>query len=264
MIINNFVVDRIRRGMMLSSTDGSVLWSINQITNPTLTVNADTSDAVDALGVPIATFNRAKTAEFSAENSIFDLGLLAAQSGSAIDESTADNTFNVPVFDEVKVTTADTITLSKTPAEGTLKYCYAMNGDGTLGKKFTVGQATAAGVVTLTGKTVAFNSGEAAVGTYIFAQYETVANGTSGSQASRVINKASEFPKAGRFLLEVLGCDVCDQTKTVAAFVEFPVAKLTSDIDYTFATDSTQSFTLRAMQDYCDHDKLLFKVIIPE
>lgn len=264
MIINNFVIDRIKRGMMLSSTDGSVLWSINQITNPTLTVSSETVDAVDALGVPIATFNRAKTAEFSAENSLFDLGLLAAQSGTTVDESTADNTYNVPVFDDIKVTAADTATLSKTPADGTLKYVYIQNGDGTLGEKFTVGSSASGNTVSVSDKVITFASGKAPVGTYIFAMYETEVNGTSGSQASRVINKASEFPKAGRFLLEAIGCDVCDQTKVVAAYIEFPVAKLQSDFDYTFATDSTHSFSLKAMQDYCDPDKLLFKVIIPE
>ena len=33
--INNFVIDRIRRGYMLHSTTSKMLWSVTQITNPT-------------------------------------------------------------------------------------------------------------------------------------------------------------------------------------------------------------------------------------
>ena len=68
--LNNFVIDRVMRGVALSQTDGSVLFSLNQVTNPTLTVSSESTDAVDALGTPIATFYRAKSAEFSAENEI--------------------------------------------------------------------------------------------------------------------------------------------------------------------------------------------------
>ena len=34
--VNNFVIDRVLRGMMLSAADDSIMWSINQITNPSL------------------------------------------------------------------------------------------------------------------------------------------------------------------------------------------------------------------------------------
>lgn len=53
--LRNFVIDRVRRGIMLSSADGSMLWQVNQITNPSLSVTSDTVDAVDALSTPIMT-----------------------------------------------------------------------------------------------------------------------------------------------------------------------------------------------------------------
>ena len=53
--ISNFVIDRVRRGFMMHSSTGEVLWALNQIENPTLNVTAETADAVDALGTPIAT-----------------------------------------------------------------------------------------------------------------------------------------------------------------------------------------------------------------
>ena len=52
--LSNFVIDRVRRGVMLHSSTGEMLWSINQIENPSLNVSSETSEAVDALGTPIA------------------------------------------------------------------------------------------------------------------------------------------------------------------------------------------------------------------
>lgn len=70
--VNNFVIDHVLRGIM-TKKDGTYMWSINQITNPSLNVSlTDTAQAVDALGSPIAEFDRGRSAEFGAENSLFD------------------------------------------------------------------------------------------------------------------------------------------------------------------------------------------------
>ena len=58
--LNNFVIDRIVRGVALSQDDDSVLFSINQIQNASLNCASESTDAVDALGTPIATFYRAR------------------------------------------------------------------------------------------------------------------------------------------------------------------------------------------------------------
>lgn len=39
--INNFVIERITRGTMLSSADRSLLWALNQIEEPSLSVTSD-------------------------------------------------------------------------------------------------------------------------------------------------------------------------------------------------------------------------------
>lgn len=54
-MVRNFVIDRIRRGVMFHSSTGEVLWALNQIENPSLNVSSETADAVDALGTPIMT-----------------------------------------------------------------------------------------------------------------------------------------------------------------------------------------------------------------
>lgn len=255
--INNFVINRVLRGLMTSKSDNSVLWSINQITNPALNVSTETTDAVDALGAKIMTFDRAKNAEFTAENSLFDLGLAAAQAGTEKEIATGDKKVITPIFDtiEVKGTTA---TLKHEPTQQ-ISVIYALNGDSTLGKKYTNGGEATADTFVHTAKS---NSIQVPTGledgTELFVMYEYEA-----TEAVAVHNDAVNFPKNGVFYLEVLGADICDPEKLIHAYIKFYNAKLVADVDMSFTTEGTHNFTIQAMQNYCDKNKRLFSIIVP-
>lgn len=265
MEIKNFVIDRVLRGIMLSTTNGEALWSINQVEEPSLTMSADTVDAVDALGVPIMTFERAKTAEFSAQSSLFDLGLLAAQSGSSVETSSNTRKIETPCFEEIEIPSSGTsVTLKHTPnatGKNGIPFIYVVNGDGTLGTKYEYNASASASNFSFDGKTLTFPTGMEA-GTVILVIYYYDADDTD--EAASVTGTASSFPDAGKFVLEVLGCDVCDISKKYHAYIIFPQAKLQSDFDLSFTTDSKHPFTLKAMQQYCDREKKLFQIVIPD
>lgn len=181
------------------------------------------------------------------------------QSGTALDVASANNKYNVPWFDEIKVAAAGTINLTRTPVASTLKYIWVMNGDGSLSTKYTVGSD-----VTLSGKVLTLDAEKAPVDARFFVPYEFEASDAAGQGATRVTGDAVNFPKAGKFILEVLGADICDPSTLYSAYIIFPNARMLSDFDISWATDSTHPFSMRANQDYCDPDKVLFRVVIPE
>lgn len=256
--INNFVIDRILKGAMLSKTDKTVLWSINQITNPSLSCATETVDAVDALGTRIMQFERSKSATFSAENSLFDLGLAAAQFGNEKNVASESNKIIAPMFETIDVTEETTYTLKHTPTEQ-LTAIYLLNGDETLGTKYTQGSGATATNFVHTDKSneITIPTGIPA-GSRLFMIYDY-----ESTAAVAVQNNATDFPKAGEFIMEVLGCDVCDTTKLVHAYIRFPNAKLTGEVDMTFTTEGTHPFTIEAMQNYCDKVilRLVYQVI---
>lgn len=271
MSINNIVIDRLLRGTMFSSSTREAMWSITQISNFSINVTTDSQDAVDATGTPIHRFYRAKQCEVTAENALFDFGLLAAQGGGdqALVASTAEKKFNVPIFDEIEIETATSATLTHTPVlpageTYAVPYVYVLNGDGTLGKKLTCGASAAAGVFTQDGKNLTFAADDLAVGDTIIAFYDYEANGTSGSQALRLQNTAKDFPRAGRFVIEALGVDPCSPTDLIYFYIIMPNASLSPDVDISFSADMTHSFSLTANQSYCDKTKLLYEIVIPE
>jgi hypothetical protein len=249
--LNNFVIDRVVRGIATDMKTGDVLFSINQITNPSLNCTAESTDAVDALNVPIATFYRAKTAEFSAENALFDMNLLATQSGTAKKVASAEAKITAPCFQTIDITSSTAYTLSHTPKTGTTPKIYVLNGDGTLGEKVEIDTTAAARKVALAGTALTVVAGEAGykAGEQLFIMYEYEADGSTKNGAVEVANSANNFPVGCKFVMEILGADVCDQTNLIYAYLVFPNAKLSPDFDWSIATDSTHPFSMKAMQE---------------
>lgn len=257
--INNFVIDHVLRGVMISSTDGSLMQSINQIEDPSLSCTADEREAVDALGTPIMTFQNGKQAEFSATNSLFDLSLLATQMGTEKEVASETAMITTPVFFTGDVKDAQ-FKLTKAP-KAEITEIYELRGDGTTGKKFTLAAADPAeGEFAYDSETMTITVNAAvADGSQFFVVYET-----ETASAVQVTNSAKNYPKAGKFIMEVLGCDVCDPSTLVYAYVIFPNAKLDSNVDLTFTTDGKHPFSMKAQQAYCDKKKVLFNIVIPE
>ena len=236
--LNNFVIDRIVRGVALSQKDDSVLFSINQIQNASLNCASESTDAVDAMGTPIATFYRAKSAEFSAENALFDMNLMATQLGTSKKVASSTSKIVVPAMESFTVAEGGKQTLKHVPVTYTVvkdgvssnvssvKEIYALNGDSTFGTKYTVATAASATSFAIAGKEITLPTG-LAVGTEMFVMYEY-----ETENAVEVVNSATNFPVGCKFVMEVLGCDVCDQTNLVYAYVIFNNAKLSPDFDW--------------------------------
>ena len=230
--LNNFVIDRVVRGIAVSQGDntklgisaGDVLFSINQITNPSLSCSSESTDAVDALNVPIATFYRAKTAEFSAENALFDMNLLATQAGTTKKVASASAKIETPCFQTVDITSETSYTLSHTPKDGTTPKVYVLNGDGTLGDKVVIDSTASDKKIALAGTTVNVVVGGKGykAGDQLFFMYDYEADGEAGNGAVEVANSATNFPVGCKFIMEILGADVCDQTNLIYAYLIFP------------------------------------------
>ena len=255
--MNNFVIDRIIRGVALSQKDDSVLFSINQIQNASLNCASESTDAVDAMGTPIATFYRAKSAEFSAENALFDMNLMATQLGTTKKVASAESKITVPAMESFTVEGGKYV-LKHAPKVVPTEI-YALAQDSTFAHKYV--RETSA-----SDEAFAYSDADHSLtlptgivdGTEMFVMYEY-----DTTAAVEVVNSAKNFPVGCKFIMEVLGCDVCDQTNLVYAYVIFNNAKLSPDFDWSIATDGTHPFSMKAQQDYCDKEKRLFSIVIP-
>lgn len=203
--INNFVIDRVVRGVALSQKDDSVLFSINQMQNVSLNCASESTDAVDALGTPIATFYRAKSCEFSAENAIFDMNLMSTQLGTKKKVASSASKIVVPAMESFIVDSTKKYELKHTPKTAPAEI-YELNGDSTFGIKYVKGTSPTATEFSIANNQINLPTGVAEdTEMFVMYEYET-------ENAVEVVNSATQFPVGCRFVMEVLGCDVCDQT----------------------------------------------------
>lgn len=257
--VSNFVIDHVLSGAMIDTKYDSIIWQINQISEPSLNVSSETAEAVDALGTPITTFNRSKKAEFSASNALFDLGLFAAQNGVEKKVASASQKVVSPMFETIVVPTSNTtpVSLKHTPLK-TPQVIYQLKGDGSLGEKLVYNSGAGTGKFTYSNGQITFPT-DAKTGAEYFIQYEYEAE-----RAVAVTGDAINYPRAGKFVMEVLGTDTCDPSTLIHAYIVFPNAKLDANVDLTFSTDGKHPFKLIAQQSYCDRQKTLFSIVIPD
>lgn len=258
MDFKNIIIDRVIDGV--AEAHGEILFRLNQITNPSLSCSSESTDAVDALGIPITTFYRAKTAEFTAENALLDLDLAAAQFGTERIIASAAKTVITPRYETLTVADGVTeYTLEKEPLEP-ITAIYALSTADGLGEKYTSGAAATGNEFIYDAETHKITIPEdIAAGTQLFVKYEY-----ASEVSNEVKNTATNFPQAFKFTLRVLCCDACDPTTLRIAYVIFPNAKLSPDAELSFTTDATHNFTINCQTEYCDKEKRLFSIVVDE
>lgn len=258
--LNNIVVDRVLRGIFSDKND-NIIFSLNQVQNLSINSTSESQEIVDALGVSIMELMRSKAIEASAENAIYDFGLLAAQYGTEKVTAAEGSELTVPTMESFEVKAGEdgailTYSLKHTPVAAP-SAIYALNGDSTLGAKFAKGTSASAtefayadGVITL--------PTDVKAGDEMFVMYEY-----KSANAVEVVNSAKDFAKMGKMTFEVLVYDVCDPETKIFAYLILPRFQLSNDFDWSIGGDSqTHGFSGKAMVDYCARDKKMLRVVI--
>lgn len=267
--INEFVIDKPIEGMMFNSA-GSILWNVRDFKDPKLSVSTDTEDAVDALGTPIMQFDRSKKAEFSATKAGLSLDLIAARGG--VDKVTASGTATVYVPVWMEATVADdvpTVTLGHTPyaevGSSAIPYIWAIDPvtKARIARYTLDDSAAGAAKFTLSTTTLTLPTGRTGAVTFLIPYtYASVGSATAG--AVEVKYAADLFAPVGQFVMKVLGYSKCDAQTRYYAWVIFPNAKLSGDVDVTLNPGTTDDFKITALPDYCATTKTCFSIIVPE
>lgn len=251
--LNNIIVDRVLRGIFTDKND-NVIFALNQIQDLSLNQTSESQEVKDAFGVSIAELMRSKALEASANNAIYDFGLLAAQYGTTKTE--VGTKLVVPTMESFEVPESKEYTLKNTPVtEPTV--IYALNGDSTLGAKYVKESAASETAFAYADGVISIPTG-VQVGAEMFVMYEY-----ETENAIEVVNKANEFAKLGKMTFEILAYDVCDPETKLYGYLILPKFQLSNDFDWSIGGDSQQhAFSGKALVDYCSKDKKMCRVVI--
>lgn len=253
--VQNLVFDKVLRVAAFKKGTNDYLYGMTQVQDAALNGAAESTDVLDNVGAKIMTLYRAKTAEFSGANALFDLGVLAAQVGTEKKVGAA----LVPAFETIEVGAEATVTLAHTP-KGQITEIFALNGDSTLGTRYEGAEAASgtAFIHVADSNTITVPTGLAA-GTKLFVMYDYEA-----TDAISVINESNNFPKAVKLVIEALAYDPCDQNNKILVYITCPNAIMSADFDVSMAAGESHSFTYQLQQDYCSEMKTLYSVVVVE
>lgn len=258
--MNDVVIERILRYEHYNTSTGLLEWSANQLEDASLNITSESTEVTDAIGSVIATFFRGRSAEFSATNSLFNLGIAAAQTGNptGLVRGSETNKINVPRSETFTLDgTATTITLADVPT-GTsgaeISYIYALDGTGYTSTHYSLGAAASGTSFALDAatKTITLPTGLTA-GTRIMVNYKA-----DIADAVKLSANGTDAPIAGKGLLWVKCHNVCDKSKIVYGILEFPNAQPSPDYELNFTPDGKHSITIEMNKDYCDPEQILY------
>ncbi len=240
--IRSFTIERIVRGVMFDTGTGKAMFSLNQMSDATLSVTSESVSVPDALGSPIVTYDRGKTATLTGTSAMFDFDLLAAQSGVDKTIASSSNTIETPAFEEVTLAAAQTDwVLNNTPVGVTgaeIPFIYALLGDSSFGTAYPISASASATSFALdtASKTITVPTGLPA-GTRLWVYYSF-----NAVNAIEVVNSGNGYGKMGRFVMEVIGNDPCSISTKYKAYVIFGNAKLSSNFDISFTSEGGHPF----------------------
>ena len=269
--IDNLLIKKVRRVVFTDTASGDIYFNASEIENPSLNITSENTQKTDALGVPVATFYNGDSAEFSAENSLFSLGILAAQFGSDIEQASVDNKIVTPCVETIKVKESspgvmnEKITLKHVPIgeKGSeIPVIYILQKNKALGKKYVVGAAKSATAFTVEAadKTITLpTDSEITKDTVIFVSYEYEAE-----SAVKVDKVSGNEPLSGKAIVHVIFCDPCNKQTEYAGWLVFGNAQLSPEVDLTFDTESTHPLSFTCQKEWCDEEGKLLSVIVPE
>ena len=251
---NEVVLEKVKQASLYDIESGELLHRLTSIEDPSLNTTADKEEVVNAQGETITDIYRAKKATFGGSNSLFSFDLAASQFGAEKEVASADNKIINYIAETLTIANGQ-VKLSKTPVEGGIPYIYIME-SGDVGESYAVGAAATEdeAVVAADGTiTVPTSITEGRV--YVEYPYES-------EEAVRVVNRAGEYPTAGKLVILALFRDKCTD-KVILGSIICPKAKLNPEsVDLSLTPTGKHPFEYTMMKDFCSDDDKLFEIVL--
>lgn len=251
--LDDIIIDRILYGVA-EDHDGVIQYVLTQLADATINITAETKDAVDNTGALIKRFYQGKQGEFSANNAMLNVNILAASSGNAKEVAEVGKAIAMPKIITVKAGSTATLTGY---TDGTVAV-NALGSNGSLGKAYTKGDTASDTEFSLTSGGEFTPPTDSDVTQYIVKYTRDVTSGVC------VRNTADKFPDTVCLTLKALCVDPCTADTVRACYIEMPSFQPSPEMEISLTTDAQLNYTGTLQTDYCSDDKALYNFYMAE
>ena len=257
--LDDIVIDRITMAIA-EKTDGTLLYTLTQLTEATIEITAESRDAVDARGSLVKRFYNGKRGTFSAKNAMLNLNMLAATSGN--DKQVAgpsDLMIQQPRILVVKQGTATVSLLNADTNEalvaGSVRV-YELGNNGALGKAYTLGTDTpTSSTFVITGSTLSLPTDTTAEKFVV--KYEK-----KSDNSVKITNSSTKYPGTVKLTLKVLAIDPCEPDVLREAYIIIPSFQVSPEVSITVNSEGTLDYSGELQVAYCSGDQELYTIIM--
>lgn len=251
---NEVVLEKIKQASLYDLEDGRLLNRLTSIEDPSLNTSVEKEEVADAQGETITEIYKAKKATFGGSNSLFSLDLAASQFGATKEVASAENKI-INYMAETMTIVDGAVKLSRTPVENSIKYIYIIEG-GEIGESYAVGAAATED------EAVVAEDGTITVPTSVKEGKVYVEYAYESEEAVRVVNRAGEYPTAGKLVILALFRDKCTD-KVILGSIICPKAKLNPEsVELSLTPTGKHAFEYTMMKDFCSDDDKLFEIVL--
>ena len=257
MAINTIAIKQIIAGWGLDNSD-NVKYMISQMKNFQIVQNGDTTEKKDANGSTIFTVDLNKSCQFQFVTPVIDLSVIAELNGTERIDASAGEPIRMIYPERFVLNATDVsngyVTLTKQPvADSNSVYhisFHTLTEDNSLDANFEQAAAVAAAKFKYDNTNnriyLPTDSDIFKIGCKIEVLYTREV--TSGVQ---VVNSATKFPDASKFVCLVLACDLCNPTSVKPMIIQANAAKPQTGNTIGLSLEDELSITLDLAYTYC-------------
>ena len=255
--LDDIVIDRIQMATA-EKTDGTLLYTLTQLSEATIETTAESKEARSAEGSLIKKFYQGKAGTFTATNAMINLNVIGAASGTDKIVASSDSMIQMPkiVIAKKGTTTVNLVDgTNETLVAGTVKV-NALGNNGAMGKAYKLGTGSASATdFTLSGNVLTLPTDETADRFVI--KFERKA-----ANAVKITNASDKFPGTVKLTLKALCVDPCTPDTVRSCYIILPSFQVSPELTITLTTEGTLDYKGDLQVDYCSADKELYSIVM--
>lgn len=260
--LDDLVIDRIQMATA-EKTDGTLLYTLTQLSEATIETTAESKEARSAEGSLIKKFYQGKAGTFTATNAMINLNVIGAASGSEKEVADSNNMITVPRILVVNqgVATVDLLNTGEQLAlfDGAPNVrVNALGNNGAMGKSYTL----TSGEVDATHFALNVSTGVLTLPNDPGADRFVIKYDRKTANAVKITNSSDKFPGTVKLTLKALAIDPCEPDTLRSCYIIIPSFQVSPELSITLSTEGTLDYTGDMQISYCSPDKELYTVVM--
>lgn len=255
--LDDIVIDRIQMAVA-EKTDGTLLYTLTQLSEATIETTAESKEARSAEGSLIKKFYQGKAGTFTATNAMINLNVIGAASGSDKEVGSASQKIRMPKIVVVNkgVATIDLVDgTNETLVAGTVKV-NALGNNGAMGKAYELSTgAASATAFSVSGNVLTLPTDDTA--DRFVVKFER-----NAANAVKITNASDKFPGTVKLTLKALAVDPCEPDTLRSCYIIIPSFQVSPELSITLSTEGTLDYSGDMQIAYCSADKELYTIVM--